>query len=115
MRRSSGVMEPRVVVVARSASFEAVWPELVGSVAGVLEVGAGVGEVAALRDACAVVVAVGGVEEEAVGVVGEVRACGVREVAVVGAGAVVVSSIPPFAVAVGVPARVLRFRGQSRA
>jgi acetyltransferase-like isoleucine patch superfamily enzyme len=35
--------------------------------------------------------------------------------AVVGAGAVVVSSIPPFAVAVGVPARVLRFRGQSRA
>lgn len=38
----------------------------------------------------------------------------IGEGAVVGAGSVVVRSIPPFAVAVGVPAKVIRYRGQGK-
>lgn len=38
----------------------------------------------------------------------------IGEGAVVGAGSVVVRSIPPFAIAVGVPAKVLRYRGQGK-
>ncbi len=38
----------------------------------------------------------------------------VGEGAVVGAGSVVVHSIPPFAIAVGVPAKVLRYRGEAK-
>jgi two-component system, NtrC family, response regulator HydG len=78
-------VEPRIAVLCRSDAFVAVWPDLAGAAGGRAELGTTVAELAPLAEAAAVVIAVAGVEEEALDALAEARQAGARAVAVVGA------------------------------
>ncbi|HET6228717.1 MAG TPA: sigma 54-interacting transcriptional regulator [Longimicrobiaceae bacterium] len=72
-------------VFVRSESFSSLWPPLAEAAGGELRAGASVEELGTVRDAVAVIVAVGGVEEEAEDAVRALAAAGSPPPIVVGA------------------------------
>jgi len=66
-------MLPRVAVISASDSFSEVWPQLTRYACAKAEIAPTVGEVRSIQSVCAVIVAAGGAEENAIGILRELR------------------------------------------
>ncbi|MEX2571139.1 MAG: sigma-54 dependent transcriptional regulator [Gemmatimonadota bacterium] len=78
-------MTARIAIVAPSESFSEVWPQLASFAGAQIEHGSTVGQIRSLQATCGVLVAAGGMEEDAIAIVRELRAAQAPDAVVAGA------------------------------